>query len=229
MSRPGVFRALVRWEVVRELRRWNSIVPMALVALVTLFVFAFAVDPTRLELQRSRGGVLWVTLLTAATVGIDRAFRGDGDGRLLEGLLAAPVGRATLYYARVASTYLFILAMAAAVIPLFFLLYDQSVSAAGALWIAAAAALALFGFTTVGVLLSAMTWSLRGGDVLLRVLLLPVLLPAFAAAVDLTTRVLAGREPEPRALLVLLAFDLTFLGAGHLLFDHVVKDLGPQG
>jgi heme exporter protein B len=229
VTEPRLFAALVRWDLVRELRRWNSLVPMALIAFVTLFVFAFAVDPTRIELQRSRGGILWVTLLTSASVGVDRAFRGDGDGRLLEALLVAPVNRATLYHARVVSTFLFVLAMAAAVIPLFFLLYDQSVGAAGACWIGACAALALFGFVAVGVLLSAMTWSLRGGDVLLRVLLFPVLLPAFAAAVDVTTKVLAGHDPGTRPLLLLLAFDLTFLGAGHLLFEHVVKDLGPQG
>jgi len=229
VTQPRLFGALVRWDVIRELRRWNSLVPMALIAFVTLFVFAFAVDPTRIELQRSRGGILWATLLLAASVGVDRAFRGDGDGRLLEALLVAPVNRATLYHARVCSTFLFVLAMAAAVVPAFFVLYDQSVGVEGALWIGACAALALFGFVAVGVLLSAMTWSVRGGDVLLRVLLFPILLPAFAAAVDLTSRVLDGREADSRALLLLLAFDLTFLGAGHLLFEHVVKDLGPQG
>jgi hypothetical protein len=30
-------------------------------------------------------------------------------------------------------------------------------------------------------------------------------------------------------LVLIAAFDLTFLGAGHLLFEHGVKDLGPQG
>jgi heme exporter protein B len=223
------FAAIVRWDVVRELRRWNSVLPMGMIALVTLVVFAFAVDPTSEELERSRGGILWVTLLLAASVGVDRAFRGDGDGRMLEATLVAPVGRATLFHAKVVSTWIFTLAVAAAVVPLFFLLFNQSVSTEGALRIVVAALLALFAFTVVGVLLSAMTWSVRGGDVLLRILLFPFLLPAFAAAVELTSRTLAGREGDARGLLLLLAFDLTFLGAGHLLFEHVVKDLGPQG
>ena len=171
--------------------------------------------------------MLWVTWLLAGSVGIDRAFR--GDGRLLEGLLLAPAPRAAVYYARTVSTFLFVGLIAALSLPMFLVLFDVSISPSSIAWLAAMSALMLLGLSACGILLSAITWSLRGGDVLLRVLLLPMQLPAFAAAVSGTAAVLAGKEPDARVLAMLVAFDLLFLGAGHFLFEHVVEDIGAQG
>jgi heme exporter protein B len=217
------------WDFVREMRRKNTLVSMGMMALVTLIVFAIAIPPTSVEIEQVTGGVLWTTLLLAATVGIDRSFRGEGEGRLLEGLLLAPVARPTLYHARVVSTLLFVLAIAAPSFLLFVLFFNLDVSGPSLLWIAVVALGTLVGFVTVGVLLSALTFSVRGGDVLLRVVLFPLLIPEFWAAVDATTRAFEGRPPKVEHLVLIAAFDLTFLGAGHLLFEHGVKDLGPQG
>jgi len=223
------FRTLVAWDFVREMRRKNTLVAMGMMALVTLIVFAFAVPPTSVELREARAGILWTTLLLAATVGIDRAFRAEGEGRLLEGLLLAPVSRPTLYHARVVSTLLFVLAIAAPAFGLFLLFFNQSVTGDGLFWISVVAFGTLVGFVAVGVLISALTFSVRGADVLLRVVLFPLLIPIFIPAVDATTRAFEGRAPKLEHAAIIIAFDLTFLGAGHLLFEHGVKDLGPQG
>ncbi|MCE9636183.1 MAG: heme exporter protein CcmB [Planctomycetes bacterium] len=229
MTSFRAWRVLVAWDFTREMRRKNTLVAMGMMALVTLFVFAFAIPTSSVELDQSRAGILWTTLLLAATVGIDRAFRADGEGRLLEGLLLSPVSRPTIYHARVASTLLFVLTIAVPSFGLFMLFFNQSVSAAALGWIALTALATLFGFVTLGVLLSSLTFSVRGGDVLLRVVLFPLLVPIFATAVDATSRAFDGGAPDARHAGLILAFDLTFLGAGHLLFDHGVKDLGPQG
>jgi heme exporter protein B len=84
--------------------------------------------------------------------------------------------------------------------------------------------LATLGFVEVGVVLGAMTWSLKGGDVLLRILLFPMLIPVFAQAVHLTGQAFDGASPSLESLAIILAFDLLFLGAGQLLFEQVVKD-----
>lgn len=229
MTSFRAWRILVTWDFVREMRRKNTLVSMGMMALVTLFVFTFAIPPESTELDKASAGVLWTTLLLAATVGIDRAFRGDGEGRMLEGLLLAPVSRATIYHARVASTLLFVLAIAVPAFGLFVVFFNQSVTGTGLLWIAVTALGTLLGFVALGVLLSALTFSVRGGDVLLRVVLFPLLIPIFAAAVDATAKAFDGTAPDVRHAVLITAFDLTFLGAGHLLFDHGVQDLGPQG
>jgi heme exporter protein B len=231
MTAWGSFSTLVRFDFAREMARKGTLVAMGTTAVVTLFVFSFAIQMNVIPPGRPQAsvlaGVLWVTWLLAGTVGIDRAFR--GDGRVLEGLLLLPASRAALFYARTVSTFLFMLTIAAVSLPLFLIMFDAAVDAASAAWLAAVATLMLLGLAACGVLLSAMTWSLRGGDVLLRVLLLPMQIPAFAASVHGTTDVLSGRAPGVQAITMLLAFDLVFLGAGHFLFEHVVEDIGAQG
>lgn len=229
MSAWRAFRVLVAWDFVREMRRKNTLVSMGMMALVTLVIFAVAIPPTSVELEQATGGVLWTTLLLAASVGIDRSFRAEGEGRLLEGLLLAPVSRPTLYHARVTSTLLFVLAIAAPAFLLFVVFFNQTVTGTSLFWIGSIAFGTLVGFVAVGVLVSALTFSVRGGDVLLRVVLFPLLIPQFWAAVDATTRAFEGRPPKLEHAVLIAAFDLTFLGAGHLLFEHGVKDLGPQG
>lgn len=228
MTSWRIFLALVRWDWVREMKRKNTLLSMGMMGLITIFLFSFAIPPTRTVLLDTRSGVLWVTFLLAGTIGIERSFRGDGDGRLLEGLLLAPIGRATLYYARVASTLLFVITLEAVLLLLFVVLFDESFPGPGLASFALGALATTFGFVTVGVLFSAMTRSVRGGDVLLRILLFPMLIPIFASAVSLTDLAFQGQWAGAREIGVIVAFDLVFLGAGHILFEHVVKDIGPQ-
>lgn len=225
---PGAlraFRLLVGWDWAREARRMDTILSMVVISLLTLFVFSFAIPPTREVLVETRGGIVWVTFILAGVIGIDRAFRADGDGRVLEGLLLAPVSRTVVYYARVASTFLFVTCMEGVTLILFLVLFDQSLDLPGLAAVVLAGLAATLGLVELGVLLSAMTWSLRGGEVLLRVLLFPLLVPLVAAAVAVTNDAFAGRPPRAEPLGVIAAFDLVFLGAGQLLFEHVVQDM----
>lgn len=225
----AAYRALVRWDWLREMKRKNTLISMGVMGLITLFLFSFAIPLTSDKaevLVDTRAGILWVTFLFAATIGIDRAFRNDAESGLLEGLLLAPIGRATLYYARVTSTLLFIVSLQVVLLILFLVLFNQKLEGDG-LWGLVLATLATdIGFVTIGVLISAMTWSLPGGDVMLRILLFPMLLPIFNVAVEIADRAFEGQAPTTKHLGMLFAIDVMFLGAGHLLFEHLVKDSG---
>jgi heme exporter protein B len=221
------FAAIVRFDVFRELQRGDTLLSMGLVGLITLFLFSFAIPPTKEVLLDTRAGILWVTFLLAGTIGVERSFRRDGGA--LEGLLLAPIARATLYYARVASSVLFIAVLEAILLALFLVLFNESLDGAGLIAVGLGGLAATIGFAAVGVLVAAMTGGLRGGDVLLRILLFPMLVPVFASAVTLTAKAFAGKPVGSEEVGVLVAFDLVFLGLGHLLFEHVARDLGPQG
>ena len=59
---------------------------------------------------------------------------------------------------------------------------------------------------------------------LLRLLLMPLLIPFFKAVVALTTQALRGWEIGIREITMIVAFDLVYLAVGQLLFEHVVAD-----
>jgi len=229
---PTSWRAycvLVRWDWVREMKKKTTLISMGVMGLITLFLFSFAIpiSSTKAEiLTDTRAGILWVTFLFAATIGIDRAFRNDAESGLLEGLLMAPLERNVLYYARVTSTFLFVVTLQGFLLILFIVLFNQSLSGDGIWGLIAAAIATDIGFVTIGVMISAMTWSLPGGDVMLRILLFPMLLPILNVAVEVTDRAFDGRAPTVQQLGMLFAVDALFLGAGSLLFEHLVNDSG---
>lgn len=225
-SAVGSFFTLVRWDWRREMRRKSTLLSMGVMGVITLFLFSFAIPPHEAVLEDTRAGILWVTFLFAATIGIDRAFRGDGDGSLLEGLLLAPLSRPTLYYARVTSTLLFVVFLQGLLLILFLVLFNQSPGVDGLLALISSAVLTDLGFVAIGVTLGAMTWSLPGGDVLLRIVLFPMLIPIFNVTVEIADNAFRGEMPSMLQLGALAAFDLLFLGAGHILFEHLVKDTG---
>ena len=214
---------LVRWDWTREMKRKDTIVSMVLFSLVTLVTFTFAISPTSVSAVEARAGVLWVTFLLAGSIGIDRAFR-DGENRVLQGLLLSPLRRSTIYFARVTSTYLFVMVMEAITFVSFLILYNVGITWVAGLKIALGAVTATLGFVAAGVTLSAMTRAIRGGDVLLRILLFPLLIPLFYAVVNLTDLIFHGRAVTDREILILVSFDLVYVAAGQLLFEVVVAD-----
>ncbi len=219
-----VYFRLVYWDWVREMKRKDTIVSMILFSLVTLFIFSRAIAPDSETGVKARAGVLWVTFLMAGAIGIDRAFRGADGGRVLEGLLQAPVGRIAIYWAKLTSTFLYLAVMEGVVLCFFLLLYNVSIGAVQAAYLGLTILGTTVGFVAVGVTLSAMTRALHGGDVLLRILLFALLIPLFWAAVEVTGAVLAGRPVEPLETAVIGVFDVVYLAAGQMLFEPILRD-----
>lgn len=224
MQALRLYLKLVRWDWVREMKRKDTILSMIMFSLVTLFIFSFAIPTESLTAENWQAGILWVTLLMASAIGVDRAFRGAGEERMLEGQLLAPVGRLTLYWAKVTSTFLYLMVMEVVILLAFCLLYnvDLGLTQVGA--VLATVVATTVGIVAVGVTLSAMTRSLHGGDVLLRILMFSLLIPLFWSAVKVTHAIFQEQPVELTAVGIIIAFDLFYLAAGHLLFEPIMQD-----
>ncbi len=218
------FLTLVSWEWAREMKRKETVLSMIIFSIITLMIFSFALSPDSETGVRARAGILWITFLTSGTIGIDRAFRGPGQANVLEGLLLSPVGRVTIYYGKMTATLLFVIIMEAVTFTAFCLLYNVSLGALALVKVSLLVLAGTIGMVSVGVTLSAMTQSLRGGDVLLRILLFPLLIPVFYAVVSATDLVLSGKDFGTRHLMIVGAFDLAYVAAGQILFEQIVSD-----
>ena len=225
MSSVRAYWRIIYWDWIREAKRLDTILSMLLFAMITLMIFSFAIDPTSETGVRVRAGVIWLTFLLSGAIGIDRAFRGEGAESVLQGILLAPVSRVALYYAKVTSTFLFVIAMEAVTLLVFCLLYGVDlVSQMAVLRLILIVVLGTAGFVSVGVTLSAMTRTIKGGEVLLRILLFPLMIPVFAATVDATKTALSGDPLLMKQLVLVGAFDLIYLAAGQILFEVILAD-----
>ncbi len=84
--------ALLRKELLVELRTLESVPGMSLFAVSTFVVFHFALNRNAIEGDLA-AGILWVTLLFAAMLGVNRLFVADAEQGGFDGFLLAPVDR----------------------------------------------------------------------------------------------------------------------------------------
>ncbi|MCZ6602859.1 MAG: heme exporter protein CcmB [Planctomycetota bacterium] len=220
-------RAILARDLLQEWQSREVIPTMVVFALLVLFIFSLGANPVRGGDITGRYGpaALWITVFFSASIGVHRAFAKERESDAFSGLLVAPIDRTCIYIGKLISGWIFASVMAAVALLGFFVLYNPP---AAVLWyLVPLLVFALFDYLAVGVILSAMTSSLRGGEVLLRLLLLPLMIPVFVVAIHATTPVLAdGALPADPIfpLGALVGIGAIYLAAGTFLFVHVVEE-----
>ena len=91
--------ALLRKDLLVELRTLESVPGMSLFAITTFVVFHFALNRNSVDGDLA-AGILWVTLLFAAILGVNRLFVADADQGGFDGFLLAPVDRTAMLLAK---------------------------------------------------------------------------------------------------------------------------------
>jgi len=113
--------ALLRKELALELRTRESVPAMVLFTVTTYVIFHFGLDRNSVEGDLA-AGVLWVTLLFAAILGINRLFVADHEQGGFDGFLLAPVDRTAMLVAKAIALLAFLFAVELVAVPAFGLL-----------------------------------------------------------------------------------------------------------
>jgi len=217
------FAALVLKDLTLELRSGRTTLALASMALLVLVVLVFAFDRTVVRGPEAAAGALWVSLVFAGMLGANRALAVEQEQGCMRGLLLAPLERPTIYAAKLTSCVAFMVAAGAAALVLVVLFFNLDISYA-ILSLAAVLLLGVFGFSALATLLAIIGMKARGGELLLPVLIVPIFVPALIAGVKASASVLAGAGAARQWLEILVAFDVLFVTAGYLLFEHVLGE-----
>jgi heme exporter protein B len=219
--------AVLRKDLQLELRAPQAVPAMALFGVTTLVVFHFALQRNTLEGELA-AGVLAVTLLFAAMLGISRLFVAEREEGGLDAFLLAPVDRTALLVAKALALLCFLVAVEIVVVPAFaLLLLGPGLDAGIVARLAGLLLLVDAGIAVVGTLVSAIAVQTRARDLLVPLLGLPLLIPVVIGLARGATPLFlqAGAEALPgRWLLVLALYDLTFGLLAYALFDDLVED-----
>ncbi len=200
-----------------EGRSLEALVPSGSFGLLVVLVLGLTqgTEPDRAP------AVLWVALALAAVLLVERTTEREGEEGTLEALLLYPGSREDLFWGRWLALVVLLLAlglvMGAAQVVLFGVRLGLG-------WpqLVATGLLAACGLAAVGVLLSALMVNVRGGHLLMPLLLLPTGLPVLLAGIRLTEAALTSGAPGPW-IGVLVVFDALFLLVGPPLFAAVVE------
>jgi heme exporter protein B len=217
--------ALLRKEFLLELRSWQSVPAMTLFALTTFVIFHFALNRSSVEGDLA-SGVLWVTLLLAAILGVNRLFVADAEEGGFDGFLIAPVDRAAMLLAKSLALLVYVVLLELIAVPAFALLL-LGPSLGGTLpELVGVLALGDLGVAVIGTLVAALAVRTRTRDLLGPLLALPLLVPVVIAGARASSPLLASHAGAPAArwLVTLGLYDLLFGLIAYALFDFLLED-----
>ncbi len=190
----------------------------------TLLLFSFALGPDTKLLQRNGAGYLWLALLFSVVLALGEAFRVESENGAMDGLRLAPADARALFLGKALGTTLVSFLLSWSLVPAMIALYDVKLTM-GPGPLAVVLFLGCAAISAPGTVHAAISSNARARDLLLPLMLFPLVVPALLASVKATGLVLGG---DPMGQLggwlgLLAGFNVTFWGAGFVLFPKVIE------
>ncbi len=214
---------IVRKDLLAEWRGHQVLPLMLVLALTMVFTFNFALQLSP-DLQAGlSAGMLWISLVFAAMLGLNRSVSLERENRAMDGLRLIPVDLSAIYFGKSLANFLLTSLVAVVLLPMFDLFYGQRFLQPAMILVIS---LALGAYSGLGTLLATLSVQARSQDVLLPVLFLPLGLPILIAAVEASYGVMAGETLAAQQvwLWLLLAGNILFSAVGLFLFEMVLED-----
>jgi heme exporter protein B len=208
-----------------ELRSRTALVSALGFAAMVLVIFNFARDSAAVSREAMAPSVLWITFTFSAVIALNRSFALERENAALDGLLLAPVSRTAIFLGKYFANLAFVFTIEAVTLPLFLLFFGVSIGGVVS-GIVLTTVLATAGFVAVGTVFAAIAVRTRFAELMLPVLVLPFLLPPVIGAVQVTSRLLAGRPMSEILgwLKILALYDLVFVTFCILLFPALMDE-----
>lgn len=232
-GRPSAFnqyRTLLAKDLRREVRTREMLTSMGIYAVLVIIVYgvALGMSVNGLDVVRMGGGLLWALVVFTSLLGLGRSFAPEKEQGCMDGLLLAPVDRPVIFLAKATANLVFMLAVEAVAVPLFFFFLTAPASmAATSGWAVVPLLVGSVGMSGIGTMLATVTMNTRAKDVMLAVLFIPITYPLLYACVTATTSAIAGTEAWFEfftvPLVLACAYDAIMTLACWALYEYVVS------
>jgi heme exporter protein B len=196
----------------------------AVFALLTMVAVCFAL-PTAPGLAAATGiGALWISVLFGALLSLHRSFALELELEALAAIRLTPASPTAVFLGKLLANFVVFAVLEVGLVAAFVVFYNQGLDGR-CVRLLGTLLLGTFGLCCVGTLLGALNALVRGNELLLPLLVVPLALPLLLAAVKHSTGIYAPGAGAAWATLRFLAvYAVLFLAAATLLFEHVVED-----
>src|SRR5579875_3586595 len=196
------FVAVLRKDLTLELRGGESTLALVALSILILIVMVFA-----------------------GMAGAARTVLAERDNGCLRALYLSPLDRGAIFLAKLAAASIFMVVAEAAVVLMLVLFFNLDFDLR-LVRMLPALALGLIGFAALATLLAAISGRVHAGDLLMPLLAVPMYVPALIAGVKASAAALGGAQWSAMGqwLRIMIAFDVLFVAAGFILFEHLLGE-----
>ena len=197
---------VIRRDLVLAMRRRADVLTTLIFFVMVVSLFPLGVGPEMAMLRKMAAGVLWVAALLSSMLSLGRLFSADYLDGTLEQMMLAPQSLSMLVLGKMVAHWMVSGLPLVLMAPVLGLQFDMSVEALGVLIIGL-----LLGspvLSMIGAIGAALTLGLRGGGVLLSLLVLPLTIPVLIFGTGAVEAISSGLD---------ITSHLSFLGALLLL------------
>ncbi|MRS12767.1 MAG: heme ABC transporter permease CcmB [Actinobacteria bacterium] len=224
------FRAMLKKDIVMELRTKEMLMSMGLYSLLTMVVYFVALSQagSAFDPRDIAAGLLWLAFIFTSMLGLNRSLVHEKDQGCLEALLLSPVDRPVIFFGKVTGNLIFLLAVEALTIPVFAFLFLQgeTVEVSSLAFVPLVLLAGSIGIAGVGTLLATMSVNTSGKDFILAVLFIPLAYPLLLGTVTATGAAIVGGPDAMHAFWAgmawVLGYDVIMLLASYGLYEFIV-------
>ncbi len=181
---------LVLWQSLQvEVREWSAIAPMGALGFLVVLIMSLIFDAGTSDPLALAAGVLWGALYLAGPVGLERQNGGPDFHAFMSYLLSSPLPRPALYLGMWLFQGLLLLCTSCVALIAVAVFLNAPL---GQVWILISIVLGCMGFSAAGVVVSALTATLKKSQGLLAVVVLPLTLPLFLIGTSLCRAIWNG-------------------------------------
>lgn len=190
----NIFIAVVRRDLLLAFRRRADVLTTLFFFVIVVSLFPLGVGPEMKTLRIIAPGVVWVAALLASMLSLQRLFAADYQDGTLEQMLLSPQPLALIVLGKIVAHWMVSGLPLAFMAPLLGLQFDLPPAALGIMFVALLLGTPIL--SLIGAVGAALTLGLRGGGVLLSLLVLPLYIPALIFGAGAVEAHIAGVSPE---------------------------------
>ena len=217
-------RAIAMKDLTTELRAKAGFNGVASLAVTILILLGLALGPDASALRNAAVGAVWLATLFSGVLAFNRSFQVELESGALEPLLMYPGSRWPIFAGTLLANVIFVGLMVVVVMAVGIVLFGITIPDR---WptLLAVVALGLIGLVVLGTFYASMSSRSRAREVLLPLLLFPMLVPVLIAATTASKALIDSdlMHESGAWIRLLIGFDLLFLVATFMAFEHVIE------
>ena len=218
----NTLRAIIWKDLIVEFRSKEIILPILAFSCLTLIIFNFAIDTTRIDIKYLAAGILWIVFIFTSILILVRSSNIENQNGNLQGLLLSPISREAIFFSKLISNFIFVSIIQIIITIVFIIIFNFSDFNLKFIPIIL---LGTLGIITIGNVFSIISNNTKSQEIILSVLLFPTITPVLIASVEAINSIIGNNNDWLNQWIpLLIIFDTVFIIISPYAFNFIVEE-----